>query len=346
MKKQPLQPNMDEWLLDPMHGLNEGDEQHIHQHFKRSAFLNALTFEYVCAPHSKRTPHRLEKQIKRIISRSIWPRILVMRCRLLIDSTLPLIDYGHWELIDEILNQIHLSLRFMGFIMHGLRLLINITVSLEILISEGFAFEGVQQHIAHTWFELCNDAIWIISALTPSSFLAVSCLLMVLELGLILIRAWIEISRLSNFKVAFSKALENPALDPDDIAELRLAKDHTEAMLAHTYKKFILNLSVTLATTALFILKAIIIPSVAITVATNPVVPLVFAALALIISIANHFISQHLDEYKPKIKIDYLSKKQSSMLQNQCFFKTLACDSMEVKQSFSSLQEPLRSTLC
>lgn len=189
MKKQPQQPNMDELLLDPMHGLNEGDEPNIHHHFKRSDFLNALTYEYVCSTYSKRTPYWLEKQIKRVISRSIWPCILVMRCRLLIDSALPFIEDGHWELIDEILIQTRIALRYLGFIMHGLRLLINIAVSLEILISEGFALEGIQQHIAHTWFELCNDTIWIISALTPSSYLDVSCLLMVLELGLIAIRA-------------------------------------------------------------------------------------------------------------------------------------------------------------
>lgn len=326
MKKQPQQPNMDEWLLDPLHGLNEGDEQNIHHHFKRSDFLNALAFEYVCSTYSKRTPYWLEKQIKRVISRSIWPRILVMRCRLLIDSTLPFIEDGHWELIDEILTQTRLALRYLGFIMHGLRLLINIAVSLEILISEGFALEGIQQHIAHTWFELCNDTIWIISALTPSSYLDVSCLLMVLELGLIAIRAWIEINRLSSFNAAFGNALENPELDPDKIAELSLFKAHTEAMLTHTYKKFVLNCSVTLTTTALFILKVVIIPSVSMALATNPVVPFIFAALALSISLINHLISQHIDEDKPKIKIEDLPATQASVRARNTFFKAKAPD--------------------
>ncbi len=326
MKKQPQQLNMDEWLLDPMHGLNEGDEQNIHHHFKRSDFLNALTFEYICATHSKRTPYWLEKQLKRVISRSIWPRILVMRCRLLIDSALPLIESGHWELIDEILTQTRLALRYLGFIMHGLRLLINIAVSLEILLSEGFALDGIQQHIARTWFELCNDMIWVISALTPSTYLAVSCLLMVLELGLIAIRAWIEINRLSSFNAAFSNALENPALDPDEIAELSLLQAHTEAMLIHTYKKFVLNLSVTLTTTALFILKAAIIPSVSIALASNPIVPFIFAALALSISLINHFISQHIDEDKPKIKIEDLSAIQTLVRTRNTFFKAKAPD--------------------
>lgn len=318
MKKQPQQPNMDEWLLDSMH---EGDEQNIHHHFKRSDFLTALTYEYVSATHSKRMPYWLEKQIKRVISRSIWPRILVIRCRLFIYSALPLIEDGHWKLIDEILTQTRLALQYLGFTMHGLRLLINIAVALEILISEGFALEGVQQHIAHTWFELCNDAIWIISAVTPSSYLAVSCLLMVLELGLIAIRAWIEINRLSSFNAAFSHALENPALSLDDIAELSLAKTHTEAMLTHTYKKFVLNFSFTLTTTAIFILKAVIIPSVSMTLAANPVVPFIFAALALSISLINHFISQHIDEDKPKIKIEDLSAVQTSVRTRNTFFK-------------------------
>lgn len=249
-----------------------------------------------------------------------------MRCRLLIDTALPLIESGHWELIDEILTQTRLALRYLGFIMHGLRLLINIAVSLEILISEGFALEGIQQHIAHTWFELCNDTIWIISALTPSTYLAASSLLMALELGLIVIRAWIEINRLSSFNAAFGNALENPALEPDEIAELSLSKAHTEAMLIHTYKKLILNWCVTLTTTALFILKTVIIPSVLLTLAINPVVPFIFAALALSISLINHFISQHIDEDKPKVKIENLPATQASVRTRNTFFKAKAPD--------------------
>lgn len=330
MKKQPQQPNMDEWLLDSMHGLNEGDEQNIHHHFKRSDFLTALTYEYVSATYSKRMPYWLEKQIKRVISRSIWPRILVMRCRILIDSALPLIENGHWELVDETLTQTRLALRYLGFIMHGLRLLINIAVSLEILISEGFFLEGIQQHIAHTWFEVCNDAIWIISAITPSTYLAVSCLLMVLELGLIAIRAWIELNRLSSYNSAFANALGNPALDPEEIAELSLLKAHTEAMLIHTYKKFFLNFGVTLTTTAIFILKAMIIPSVSMTLAVNPVVPFIFAGLALAISLINHFISQHIDEDKPKIKIKDLSVVQASVRTRNTFFKANALEPVHI----------------
>jgi hypothetical protein len=339
MKKQPQQPNMDEWLLDSMHGLNEGDEQNIHHHFKRSDFLTALTYEYVSATYSKRMPYWLEKQIKRVISRSIWPRILVIRCRLFIYSPLPLIEDGHWKLIDEILTQTRLALQYLGFTMHGLRLLINIAVALEILISEGFALEGVQQHIAHTWFELCNDMIWVISALTPTTYLAVSCLLMVLELGLIAIRAWIEINRLSSFNAAFNNALENPELDPDKIAELSRLQAHIEAMLTHTYKKFVLNFSVTLTTTALFILKVMIIPSILMTLATNPVVPFIFSALALTITIANHFISQHLDDDKPKIKLECLSEKRP-LAYTQSFFKIHTGATRDVNHILAPLRSP------
>ena len=147
---------------------------------------------------------------------------------------------------------------------------------------------------------------------------------MVLELGLIAIRAWIEINRLSSFNAAFGNALENPALDPDEIAELSLVKAHTEAMLSHTYKKFVLNFGVTLTTTAIFILKAVIIPSVSMTLAANPIVPFIFAGLALSISLINHFISQHIDEERLKIKIEDLSAVQASVRTRNTFFKANA----------------------
>lgn len=39
MKKQPQQPSMDEWLLDPIHGLEAGDEDNVQQPITPSDFL-------------------------------------------------------------------------------------------------------------------------------------------------------------------------------------------------------------------------------------------------------------------------------------------------------------------
>ncbi len=322
---------MDEWLLDPMHGLKEGDEQNIHHHFKRSDFLNSLTFEYVCTIHPTRTPYWIEEQIKHLISGSIWPRILVTRFRLLIHTALPLVELGHWELMDAILHYIRIILHYAGFILHGLRLFINIATLLESLTSEESAFEGFKQQIAQTWFELCNDGHWIISALAPSSYLALSCSLMVLELGLVALRAWIEINRLSSFVAAFNNALENPKLHVDSITELTLSEAHARAMYNHTFNKLILNLSVTLTTTMIFILKNVVIPSFSTTLAANPVFSFVFAALALAISLANHYMSQCIDYDKPKIKIERLAGINSSGIARNIFFKPNAPDRTNVE---------------
>lgn len=321
MKKQPQQPSMDEWLLDPVHGLEAGDEQTIHRHFKRSDFLNSLTFQYACTIRPTRTPYWLEKQTKRLISRSIWPRILVMRCRLLIHTALPLVEQGHWEFMEVTLHYIRIILHYAGFIMHGLRLVINIATLLEPLTFEESAFEDFKQQLAHTWFELCNDAHWIIAALTPSSYLALSCSLMVLELGLVALRAWIQINRLSSFIAAFNNALENPKLDACSITELTLSEAHAMAMYNNTFNKLILNLSVTLTTTVIFILKYVVIPSFSMTLAANPVVSFVFAALALVISLTNHSMSKCIESDKPKIKIERLAGIHSSGIARNIFFK-------------------------
>ena len=311
---------MDEWLLDPMHGLEEGDEQNIHHHFKRSDFLNSLTFLYACTIHPKRTPYWLEKQTKRLISRSIWPRILLMRCRSLIHSALQLAENGHWEFMEVTLQYIRSVLHYAGFIMHGLRLLINIATLLESLTSEESAFEGFKQQLAHTWFELFNDAHWIISAVAPSSYLPLSCSLMILELGLIGLRACIELKPLYGFVGAFNNALEDSERDVDSITELTLSEAHARAKFNHTAHKFILNLSVTVTTTMVFILRYVVIPSFSTTFAANPIVSFIFAALALAISLANHYMSKSIDNDKPKIKIESLAGIHSSGIARHTFF--------------------------
>ena len=324
MKKQPQQPNMDEWLLDPMHGLEEGDEQNIHHHFKRSDFLNSLTYQYVCTIHSTRTPYWLEKQTKRLISRSIWPRILLMRCRSLIHTALQLSENGHWKFMDVTLQYIRIILHYAGFIMHGLRLLINIVTLLESLTSEESAFEGFKQQFTRTGFELFNDALWIISAGAPSGYLALSGSLMGLELGLVALRAVIEIKPLYCIVEAFNNALGDSELDVDSINELTLSAAHASAKYNHTVHKFILNLSVTVTTTMVFIVRYVVIPSFSTTFAANPFVSFIFAALALAISLANHYMSKSIDNDKPKIKIEALAGIHSSGIARNTFFTARA----------------------
>lgn len=300
MKKQPQQPSMDEWLLDPIHGLEAGDEDSVHQPITPSDFLTTEAFEYFTSIQPKRSAYNIERQIRRLISRSIWPRILIARCRLLFSTVIPLIVDGHWEFLEHVLTFVRTALLYLGFLMHGLRLFMNIAQIMKALISSDSVFTELQQHWTHSWFELFTDLHWIISALTPSDYLALSSILMVLKLGLIAMRACMENQRLSHCIEAINNAINKPNLQPDHLDELLQAKTHAEGMLQHTYKKLALNFGVILLSAYLFAFKNILIPFIAVSVA-NPLVPFIFAALAFSISIANHYLNQYVDKQKPKI---------------------------------------------
>lgn len=353
MKKQPRQPNMDEWLLDSMHGLHDGDDEEVHQ-LTPSHFLNSATYNYVRAIHPKRRPYWLERQIRLWISRSIWPRILIARCRLVLATSLPLLTGWHLELIENLLTAIRLTMHYLGIILHSLRLLMNLASLLEPLFTDPSPLEGIKQQFDRSWFELFLDSHSLISAFIPSNYLITSCALSVLELGLFAFRGWNEYNRISSFKTLFSDQLKNERLSEECLIELKKSEAHAIAMLNHTYKKLGLNLVVLSSSILLFVFRHFIVPSVSLTLAANPIVPFIFAILALTLSLANHYISQYLDEEKPKVKIADLSGKSSTFKTRNNFFKVNAhapAPDAEHEFEFSapSLEAPVSrnsSTLC
>lgn len=300
MKKQPQQPSMDEWLLDPIHGLRSGDEDNVHQTIAPTDFLTPEAFDYFSTMQSKRSTNDIDRQIRRLISRSIWPRILIVRCRLLLSTAIPLMINGHWDMVEQVLSFIRAALHYLGFFIHGLRLLMNLAHLMKAVISSESAIAEIQQHLMHSWFELFTDTQWIISALIPSNYLEVSCALMILELVFITIRSWLEVQRIFHCIKKINDAINQQDLKHEHLDELMRAKTHAEVMLQHTYKKLALNFGVTLLSTCLFAFKNILLPFIAVSVA-NPLVPCIFAALTLSISIANHYLNQYVDKQKPKI---------------------------------------------
>lgn len=71
------------------------------------------------------------------------------------------------------------------------------------------------------------------------------------------------------------------------------AEAHAQAMYQFKLKKLVFNCAVLTSTICLFLLKHFILPA---SLVTNPVVPLVFALLALSLSLANHYLGQYLDK--------------------------------------------------
>lgn len=126
---------------------------------------------------------------------------------------------------------------------------------------------------------------------------------MVLELVLTAVRAWTEEQRLFNHIKKINLALNNPNLMPEHIDELNHAKIHAQEMLSHTHKKYSLSLGISVLTTSLFVIKNIMLPLFLVSAAANPIIPFLFAAIALSITVANHYLTQLLNENKPKVNV-------------------------------------------
>lgn len=308
MKKSPQQPNMDEWLLDSLHGLHDGDEDEP-EVLNPEHFISSLTYKYVNTLQPKQHALWIEQQARKIMSRALWPRILISRCRLLLAHSLPLISDGHWIIMDFILNSLRIVMHYLGILINGLRLLMNLAWLVKPLCTDSLPWEGIKQTLSHSWFELFLDTHSLVSAFLPTDFFKTSCAFSVLELGVFMLRGWLELSELSTFKQSFSNELTKNNLSEEQLIEMRKAEAHAAALYKLKLKKLVLNCAVLSASILLFTFKHFIIPSISITLISNPIIPLVFAVLALGLSLANHYVGQYLDQEKPKVKVSQLSGK-------------------------------------
>lgn len=310
MKKSPQQPNMDEWLLDSLHGTHDGDEEE-EETPSPEQFISSLTYDYVCALKPKQRDLWIERQLRKYMSRSLWPRILLSRCRLLITHSLPVISSGDWLIMEFLLKALQLMLHYLGIIINGLRLLMNLAIILKPLCIESCAWEGLKDALSNSWFELFMDAHSLTSAFLPATYLKTSCAFSALELGVFILRGWFELRQLSAFKQSFHNQMANHDLSEEHLIELKKAEAHATALYKLKFKKLVLNCAVLSASIGLFLLRHFLIPSISVTLVANPVMPLLFAVLALSLSLANHYVGQYLDKEKPKVKMSQLSGRVS-----------------------------------
>ncbi|MCW8452960.1 hypothetical protein OQJ18_01705 [Fluoribacter dumoffii] len=303
MKKRSQQPNMDEWLLDSRHGLHDGDEKQ-HEVLKPEHFISSLTYQYVDTIQPKQKALWVQRELNKIMSRSLWPRILIARCRVLLAHSLPLLANGHWVIMDFLLNSIRLALHYISIAVHGLRVLLNLANLIQPLLTDSLTWERAKHTLSHSWFELFIDTHSLFSAFLPAAWVKTNCAFSVLELGVFILHGWLEIRKLSAFKQAFSNQLCKNNLSEEQLIEMRKAEAHAVALYKLKFKKLVLNCAVLSASILLFIFKSFIVP---VAFVSNPVVPLIFAVLALILSLANHYVGQYLDRDRPKVTLSQLS---------------------------------------
>ena len=222
-------------------------------------------------------------EIKRFITKFLWPRLVVIRTRHVLVALMPLLNLAQDGTFGGILDAASSVLSPLGWVLHGLRLLINAVQLLQRLIEEDQPLAyliRVDKQLKSTGTEIGNDLIWIFAALAPASvsFTMAFFLVDIVWLGVL---AGIEIRRLTHLR---------DDIDPTSTN----GREGLIQAIALEQKKFILNLINLISITAIVIMKTFIVPMFAPVLATNLVLLLVFAALSLAITILTHLLGQQL----------------------------------------------------
>lgn len=160
------------------------------------------------------------------------------------------------------------------------------------------------------WFELGNDLAWITLALlncfvltgvlAPIGFYGTA-ILLAYDVMLAALRFYIEISRLQQLEEEYNNILQSSD-SPDDADYLH----HLQDRIAYEKKR----LSVQIINTSLLLLAfSLTFPLFAF----NPVIPMVGAMLAVLVTIAGYIASQMIAAEKPVDTITHVQKKPPSI---------------------------------
>ncbi len=232
---------------------------------------------------------------RQLISHLIWPRLVVIRVKSVLVALMPLMNLTDEGTFGVCLHGVSSVLSPLGWVLHGLRLLINTLQLLQLAIPDGWISDvekevdwptRVGAHVQHHGVAMGNDLIWALAAIAPTS-LRFTCAFLVVDVLWLSGRAWFEMERLKGLCDAFDVTIDNPKL-----------RELTKA-LAQEQRKYILNLVNLLSISAIAILKNFVLPSVLPVLAVNPWLLFALSLLSLVITIASHLLGKALAAQNP-----------------------------------------------
>ena len=227
---------------------------------------------------------------RQLISQLIWPRLVVIRVKSVLAALMPLMNLSDDGTFGVCLHGVSSVLSPLGWVLHGLRLLINTLQLLRQAMPDGWISNTGQEqawhtrvgvHVQNNGVAMGNDLIWMLTAIAPTDLQFTSAFLLVDVLWLSG-RAWLEMRRLKGLCDGTDATMDNHLF-----SEL-------ERALAQEQHKFILNLTNLLSISAIAIMKKFVLPSVFPVLAVNPWLLLAFSLLSLVITIASHFLGKAL----------------------------------------------------
>jgi hypothetical protein len=231
---------------------------------------------------------------RRYITACIWPRLVVIRVKHVLSALMPLLNLADDGTYGTMLRGVSSILSPLGWVLHGLRLLIN---TLQILqqtipgewVNHAEKMQGlyarVCTHVQTHGVAMGNDLIWVLSSIAPAT-IRFTFAFFVMDILWLSGRAWLEMARLNHL-------FDSIDATADNILLAELTKEWV-----FEQRKFLLNLANLVSLSAIAITKNFVLPTILPALALNPLLLLTFSLLSLAITIASHLLGQELARQK------------------------------------------------
>ena len=264
------------------------NESSTHQEPRYRFFNHERLCQYVPYFDQNNASPSLTDECRRVIGLLIFPRLVVIRVKSVLTALMPVLNLTDDGTYGMMLHGASSVLSPLGWLLHGLRLLIN---TLQLLMT---AIPGTWLHDAEkgqAWHDrvgvavqrhgvaMGNDLIWILSALAPNT-IRFTCSFFAVDIVWLSARACLEMARLKGLMDSANAAMDN-----------RLLAEITND-LSIERKTCLLNLENLVSISAIAIMKNFVLPTVLPVLALNPLLLLALSLLSLVITIASHLLGQ------------------------------------------------------
>lgn len=249
-----------------------------------------------------------------------WPRLFGVRIRRVLITLKPYLEnlktYGKTiDSLDIVFGPIFNYLSWLFFIP---RLATNVYFLLEHLVPGWWMSDEekrlgmllrFQLQMQQLWFELFNDAAWMIGGILGCFILTgalapvgvyVTISLFFYDVILASVRAYIELDRINNLRNEYkviAQELREGGGSSEELAEIESYQSHLERRFKYEQKRLLLGI---VSTSALFLGMCLVIPAFA----TVPALPIISAALVLTITLATYIAAKIIESQKPPATIN------------------------------------------
>lgn len=270
------------------------NESSAHHEPRDHFFYHERLCQYVPYFDQSSTPSSLTDECRRIIGLLIFPRLVVIRVKHVLVALMPILNLTDDGTFGVVLHDVSSVLSPLGWVLHGLRLLINALQLLQTSVAMTWLNDAENKRswcdpvnitVQRNGVAMGNDFIWVLSSLAPNTIQFTGAFFVV-DIVWLSARAWIEIVRLNGLLHS-----ENAAMDKRLLLEI--TKD-----LSVEKQKFLLNLANLVSISAISIMKNFVLPTILPVLALNPLLLLTLSLLSLVITIASHLLGQSLEKQK------------------------------------------------